>query len=86
MKKHDIIKLGRVKFKVKKIYIKAVEEQREMKRQMRKRRESEWRRKEILRLKNQQKINAGKKRFNSANLQAIQEALQKEEAEVNQAR
>jgi len=86
LKKHDIIKLGRVKFKVKKIYIKAVEEQREMKRQMRKRRESEWRRKEILRLKNQQKINAGKKRFNSANLQAIQEALQKEEAEVNQAR
>lgn len=71
MKKHDIIKLGRVKFKVKKIYIKQVEEQREMNRQMRKRRESEWRRKEILRLKNQQKLNAGKKRFNSANLQAI---------------
>lgn len=57
-----------------------------MKRQIRKRRESEWRRKEILRLKNQQKINAGKKRFNSANLQAIQEALQKEEAEVVKAR
>ncbi len=50
-----------------------------MKRQMRKRRESEWRRKEILRLQNQQKVNAGKKRFNSANLQAIQEMLQKEE-------
>lgn len=53
-----------------------------MKRQMRKRRESEWRRKEIIRLQNQQKLMAGKKRFNSANLQAIQEMLQKEEIEA----
>lgn len=50
LKKHDIIKLGRVKFKVKKIYIKQAEEDREMKQQMMKRRESEWRRKEIKRL------------------------------------
>ena len=50
LKKHDIIKLGRVKFKVKKIYIKQAEEEREMKRQMMKRRESEWRRKEIKRM------------------------------------
>lgn len=53
LKKHDIIKLGRVKFKVKQIYIREVEEQRAMKRQFRKRRETEWRRKEIKRLQQQ---------------------------------
>lgn len=53
LKKYDIIKLGRVKFKVKKIHIKDVEDERMMKRNLLKRRESEWRRKEIERLKNQ---------------------------------
>ena len=53
LKKHDIIKLGRVKFKVKRIYIKEAEEEREMKRQQMKRRETEWRRKEIQRLMKQ---------------------------------
>jgi hypothetical protein len=47
LKKHDIIKLGRVKFKVKKIYIKEAEEEREMKIEQMRRRESDWRRKEI---------------------------------------
>lgn len=47
LKKHDIIKLGRVKLKVKRIYIKEAEEEREMKRQKMKRRENDWRRKEI---------------------------------------
>jgi len=47
LKKHDIIKLGRVKFKVKHIYIKQAVEEQELKRQLRKRKEAEWRRKEI---------------------------------------
>ena len=49
-----------------------------MKRQMMKRRESEWRRKEIKRLQVQREI-AKKKRFNSENLHAICEAMQDEE-------
>ena len=54
LQKHDIIKLGRVKFKVKRIYIKQAEEEKEMKRHNLKRREGEWRRKEIKRLQEQQ--------------------------------
>ena len=49
-----------------------------MKRQMMKRRESEWRRKEIKRLQVQREM-MKKKRFNSENLQAICEAMQDEE-------
>ena len=67
LKKHDIIKLGRVKFKVKKIYIKHAQEDLERKKQIRKRREAEWRHKEIQRLKRQMKV-MKKKRGNSANL------------------
>ena len=53
-----------------------------MKRQMMKRRESEWRRKEIKRMQMQQ-ATMKKKRFNSANLQAICEALEDEERHCN---
>lgn len=51
LKKHDIIKLGRVKFKVKKIFLKDAQTQLEKKRQQRRRREAEWRHKELQRLK-----------------------------------
>ena len=70
LKKHDIIKLGRVKFKVKKIYIREAEEEREMKIEQMRRRESDWRRKEIQRLKEASK-KMRNKRQNSDNLQAI---------------
>lgn len=84
LKKHDIIKLGRVKFKVKRIYIKEVEEEREMKRQQMKRRENEWRRKEIHkeieRLTKLQKTMKAKR--NTQNLKVIQEALVEEQAKV----
>ena len=50
LKKHDIIKLGRVKFKVKQIYVRRLEEEREKKREQMKKRESDWRRKEIKRM------------------------------------
>ena len=53
-----------------------------MKRQMMKRRESEWRREEIKRMQMQQ-ATMKKKRFNSANLQAICEALEDEERHCN---
>ena len=68
LKKHDIIKLGRVKFKVKRIYIKAAEEAREMKRHTLKRRENEWRKKEIKRLLEQKAKLVKQKRFSSVNL------------------
>ena len=47
LKKHDIIKLGRVKFKVKQIYVRNLEEKREKKRELMRKREKDWRRKEI---------------------------------------
>lgn len=53
MKKHDIVKLGRVKFKVKRIHVREEEDNLMMKREKLKRRESEWRRREIERLKKQ---------------------------------
>ena len=77
LKKHDIIKLGRVKFKVRQIYIQSREDARQQKRQTMSRRESAWRRKEIQRLENQKK-KMENRRMNSDNLQQIQKMIEKE--------
>lgn len=53
LKKHDIVKLGRVKFKVKEIHIARNDEDRQMKQHKLKRREFAWIRKELHRMKAQ---------------------------------
>lgn len=78
LKKHDIIKLGRVKFKVKQIYIKKNEEERARKQRKLQRREAEWYRKELKRLRELKEKNAKNKRANSAKLDAIIAEMQKE--------
>ena len=70
LKKHDIIKLGRVKFKVKQIYVRNLEEKRERKREQMKKREKDWRLKEIKRM-HEQHLLMRRKHHNSDNLKAI---------------
>ena len=51
LKKYDIIKLGRVKFKIRDMYIKKVNQAREDKREKLKKREQLWRKNEIAKAK-----------------------------------
>ena len=51
LKKYDVIKLGRVKFKVKDIQIGSVTEARSKKKELLKRREEKWKKREVERIK-----------------------------------
>ena len=72
LKKFDVIKLGRVKFKVKEIQIKSVNDAKRAKQELMKRREEKWKKKELSRI-GEQMLLLQERPHNSARVQ-VEEA------------